>query len=136
MTTVSRASGVTNSGATTWHHTAGASPTGTGKDRNRGGRCRSRLTMRPYEHDRACPRPDRAAPAPDAALDRAPDRVHGVLPPALRRHVQRALPRLHDAAGHGLRSRGDPRAVHDARERAAAGADADARAHPRQALDP
>src|SRR5436305_9386077 len=112
MTTVSRASGVTSSGATTWHQTGGASPTATGNDRRRGERCSSRLTVRPYEDDRVRSRPDRAAPGPDPALARAPDLVPGVLPPPLRRHVQRPLPGLHHPAGDDLRPRGDPRAVH------------------------
>ena len=61
--------------------------------------------------DQPAARPDRRARAADAALAAAPDRVPGGMPPALRRRLQRALPRLPDADGDGLEPRGDPRAV-------------------------
>ena len=68
-------------------------------------------------------RPSRPPSRPRAGSLR-PDRVHGVLPAPLRRRVQRALPRLPDADGDGVGPRGDPRALHRARARPAAGAHA------------
>ena len=64
------------------------------------------------------PGPTAPPAAADRALAGAPDRVPRGLPAPLRRRVQRELPRLRDAAGDGLRPRGDPRALHRARHTA------------------
>ena len=64
----------------------------------------------------------------DPALAAAADLVPGVVPAALRRRVQRHVPRLPVADGDALRPGGDPRALHGARPHAAARPDARAAA--------
>ena len=78
--------------------------------------------------------PGRAARDPDRALAAAADLLHGVLPPPLRRGVQRPLPRLQHADGDALRPGGDPGALHRAPARAAAGPRRGAAAGRRAAL--
>src|SRR5215218_8691068 len=84
--------------------------------------------------DHAPARPDRAARAPDAALAAAADLVPRVLPPPLRRRVQRALLRLPDADGDGVAPRRDPGAVRRARALAASRAGRRAAADRRAAV--
>src|ERR1019366_4548399 len=58
-----------------------------------------RRPLRRYADERAPTRPWRTTAGPDGALAARADRVHGGLPAALRRCLQRALPRLRAADG-------------------------------------
>jgi len=55
-----------------------------------------------HSHDLVTPWTLRVPRSPDRTLALAADRVPGVVPASLRGHVQRAVPRLSDPAGHGV----------------------------------
>ena len=110
---------------------AGGRTTRTGSRRSTS---RSRRPAGPVGLRHAPSGPGRAARDPDRALAAAADLLHGVLPAALRRVVQRALPRVPHADGDAVGPGGDPRALHRAPARAAARARRGAAAGRRAAL--